>query len=96
MRAIFHSVYYTSEAGAVPSESHFVIRTFSGETEAQIAQAALEANGIDSTLLRDDAGGMMPWLQWLHPIRLVVSEEDSAAAIEILDNPPPPEPENAV
>ena len=80
----------------MPSESHFVIRTFSGETEAQIAQAALEANGIDSTLLRDDAGGMMPWLQWLHPIRLVVSEEDSAAAIEILDNPPPPEPENAV
>jgi hypothetical protein len=79
----------TNEAGAVPPESHFVIRTFTGETEAYIAQAALEANGIDSTLLRDDAGGMMPWLQWLHPIRLVVAEEDSAAAIEILDTPPP-------
>jgi len=77
------------EAGAVPSESHFVIRTFSAETEAFIAQAALEANGIDSTLLRDDAGGMMPWLQWLHPIRLVVAEEDSVAALQILDSPPP-------
>ncbi len=79
------------EAGAVPSESHFVIRTFSGETEAYIAQAALEANGIESMLLRDDAGGMMPWLQWLHPIRLVVSEDDSVEALEILDTPPLPE-----
>ena len=73
----------------MPSGHSFVIRTFSGETEAYIAQAALEANGIDSTLLRDDAGGMMPWLQWLHPIRLVVAEEDSATAIEILSTPPP-------
>ncbi len=73
----------------MPAESHFVIRTFSGEAEAYIAQAALEANGISSELLRDDAGGMMPWLQWLHPIRLVVSEEDSVDALEILDAPPP-------
>ena len=73
----------------MPSESHFVIRTFSGEAEAYIAQAALEANGIASSLLRDDAGGMMPWLQWLHPIRLVVAEDDSAEALEILDVPPP-------
>jgi len=73
----------------VPSESHFVIRTFTGEAAAYIAQAALEANGISSSLLRDDAGGMMPWLQWLHPIRLVVLEQDSAVALEILDAPPP-------
>lgn len=72
----------------MPSEPHFVIRTFSGEIEALIAQAALEANGIPSTLLRDDAGGMMPWLQWLHPIRLVVAEKDSAEALQILDVPP--------
>jgi hypothetical protein len=50
----------------------------------------LDASGIDSSLIRDDAGGMMPWLQWLHPIRLVVSEEDSAAAVEILDTPAGP------
>ena len=75
----------------MPRESHFVIRTFSGEAEAYIAQAALEANGIASSLIRDDAGGMMPWLQWLHPIRLVVAETDSADALEILDNPALPE-----
>jgi hypothetical protein len=48
----------------------------------------LDANGIDSDLIRDDAGGMMPWLQWLHPIRLVVSESDSALGVELLDTPP--------
>lgn len=75
----------------MPTEPQFVIRTFSGEAEAYIAQAALEANGIESSLIRDDAGGMMPWLQWLHPIRLVVSEADSAEALKILDTPVLPE-----
>jgi hypothetical protein len=65
-----------------------VIRTFANEVEAYVAQAVLDANGIDSELVRDDAGGMMPWLQWLHPIKLLVLEVDSAAAVEILDSPP--------
>ena len=67
-----------------------MIRTFANEIEAHVAQAVLDANGIDSSLIRDDANGMMPWLQWLHPIRLVVREADSADAVEILDSPPPP------
>lgn len=75
-----------SEAG----ELNTVIRTFTSEVQAQIAQAVLDANGIDSGLIRDDAGGMMPWLQQLHPIRLVVREEDSADAVDLLDSPPPP------
>ena len=65
-----------------------VIRTFANEVEAYVAQAVLDANGIDSELIRDDAGGMMPWLQWLHPIKLLVLEADSVAAVEILDSPP--------
>ena len=67
-----------------------VIRTFPNEVEAYVAQAVLDANGIDSELVRDDASGMMPWLQWLHPIRLIVLESESAAATEILNNPPNP------
>jgi hypothetical protein len=70
------------------AELNTVIRTFANETEAQIAQAVLDANGIDSHLIRDDAGGMMPWLQWLHPIRLAVREADSAEAVQLLDMPP--------
>jgi hypothetical protein len=71
-------------------ELNTVIRTFANEAEAHVAQAVLDANGIDSNLIRDDAGGMMPWLQWLHPIRLVVAEEDSTVAVELLDTPPGP------
>ena len=71
-----------------PPELNSVIGTFANEVEAHVAQAVLDANGIDSYLMRDDAGGMMPWLQWLHPIRLVVREEDSIDALEILNSPP--------
>jgi hypothetical protein len=72
------------------ADSTKVIRTFANEVEAYVAQAVLDANGIDSELIRDDAGGMMPWLQWLHPIKLMVLESDSAIAIQILDSPPNP------
>ena len=41
-------------------ELNTVIRTFANEGEAHVAQAVLDANGIDSNLIRDDAGGMMP------------------------------------
>jgi len=65
-----------------------VIRTFANEIEAHVAQAVLDANGIDSGLIRDDANGMMPWLQWLHPIRLVVREEDSGMPWSSSIHPP--------
>lgn len=71
-----------------PPELNSVIRTFANEVEAHVAQAVLDANGIDSFLMRDDAGGMMPWLQWLHPIRLVVRDEDSIEALDLLNSPP--------
>jgi len=73
-----------------PLELNTVIRTFASEVEAHVAQAVLDANGIDSNLIRDDANGMMPWLQWLHPIRLVVCDADSRTAVELLDTPPGP------
>ena len=65
-----------------------ILGTFASDAEAQIAQAVLDANGVPSTILTDNAGGMMPWLQWLHPIRLVVREVDSIEAVELLDSPP--------
>jgi putative signal transducing protein len=63
----------------------FVIRTFPNELEASIAEAALEANGIQSALMVDSAGGTMPWLNTLHPIRLVVREADIDIAKAVLD-----------
>ena len=63
----------------------YVIRTFPNELEAQLAQSVLEANGIPSAVVRDDAGGAMPGLHVLHPVRLVVREEDVAEAVRLLE-----------
>ena len=67
------------------SDDLFVIRTFPNTAEANLAEAVLEANGIPSTLVSDDAGGMMPWLHSLHPIRLMVRESDVELAVSLLD-----------
>lgn len=66
------------------SDALYVICTFSDVASAQVAQAALEANNIPSTLIRDDAGGMMPFFNTLHPVRLAVREEDVELASELL------------
>ena len=60
------------------------IGTYSTEVEAQIAQAALESNGISSIILRDDAGGMLPSLHILANVKLAVQDEDAELAREIL------------
>ena len=60
------------------------VGTYSTEVEAQVAQAALEANGVSSIILRDDAGGMLPSLHILANVKLAVDEEDAGLAREIL------------
>lgn len=67
-----------------------VVRTYQDEVEARIAQAVLDAEGIRSILLPDNAGGMLPGLQLLFPTRLAVHEDDAAAARRVLDLPPAP------
>ena len=51
----------------------------------------VEANGIPSTRISDDAGGMMPWLHSLHPIRLMVRQADVEIAVSLLDGNTPDE-----
>jgi putative signal transducing protein len=69
----------------------YVIRTFSNDMDASLAEAVLEANGIPSTRISDDAGGMMPWLHSLHPIRLMVRGADVDLALSLLDGESPTE-----
>jgi len=64
----------------------FVIRTFSTDVEARLAEAVLEANGIESSLVGDNAAGMLPYLNAMHPIRLVVKESDIDTAVALLDS----------
>ena len=69
----------------------YVIRSFSNDMDASLAEAVLEANGIPSTRISDDAGGMMPWLHSLHPIRLMVRHADVELAVSLLDGSSPTE-----
>jgi hypothetical protein len=66
-----------------------IVRTFPNDPEAALAQAVLDANGISSLLVRDNAGGMMPWLNTLHPVRLAVRSSDAELARQLLDGEVP-------
>ncbi len=72
------------------SDELYVIRSFSNDLEASLAEAVLDANGIPSSRISDDAGGMMPWLHALHPIRLMVRRSDVDVAVALLDGESPP------
>lgn len=71
------------------SDELYVIRTFPNEVEASLAEAVLDANGIPSTLISDTAGGSMPWLNALHPVRLMVRKSDVETAVMLLDGEAP-------
>ena len=67
------------------SDALCVIRTFSRDVDARLAEAVLEAHGIDSMIIGDNAAGMLPYLNALHPIRLAVREDDVEEAVALLD-----------
>ncbi len=60
-----------------------VVGDFAQKMEAEIAQGALRANGIESILQADDAGGTEPSL-WVGGVKLLVRAEDASRASEIL------------
>lgn len=62
-----------------------VLRTFSNEAEARIAAAALEAHGVPSHIQADNAGGALPAMSVLFPIRLIVRRDDAEFAATILE-----------
>ena len=66
------------------NEGLFVIRTFANDLDAQLAEAVLEANGIESIVVSDSAGGMMPYLNTIHPVRLMVQEADVELALQLI------------
>ena len=66
------------------SEEAVVIKTFSNETDATMAQQVLQESGVKAFIFKDDAGGMEPHLQRTGGVRLVVSRADAQRAYEIL------------
>lgn len=69
------------------SEPIVVLRTYLNEMEANLAATILEANGIPAEVRADTAGGAIPSMALVYPVRLLVREEDAELAIEILDTP---------
>ncbi len=68
-------------------EAMAVIREYASETEAHVARSVLEAYDIPAAVLRDNAGGMLPSMHIMFPVRLAVRESDAARAVDILDAP---------
>jgi hypothetical protein len=61
--------------------------TFTNRIEAEMALGMLEAAGLRSWLVTDDAGGANP-LQLSGGAHLMVAEADRAAAEQLLERPP--------
>jgi hypothetical protein len=62
-----------------------VIRTFSTQIEAEMAQSALEAAGIESMIVGDDCGGVQPAMGLTAGIQVIVDDDLLEAATEVLD-----------
>jgi Putative prokaryotic signal transducing protein len=61
------------------------VARFPDDLTAQLVVSRLRAEGIEATLISDDAGSTYPMLQMVHGVRVLVPEEDEAAALEILE-----------
>ena len=61
-----------------------ILKTFSNEIEAEMAQQVLQEAGMTAFVSKDDAGGMEPQLQRTHGVRLVVNRVDAHRAHKLL------------
>jgi len=66
-------------------EDVVLLRSFGYRHEGELARSTLEAAGIQSALFVDDAGGAQVGMSFSNPARLMVRQEDLAAARAILE-----------
>jgi len=67
------------------SDDVVVLKIFSNEIEARMAQQVLQDGGVNAFVLKDDAGGMEPHLQRTAGVRLLGNREDAKSAQQILE-----------
>ena len=60
------------------------VTTFHYRHEAELARGALEANGIEATVVADDMGSEIPSLDLHQGVAVFVREADLARAREVL------------
>ena len=66
-------------------ENMIILREFASEMEAIVAQNVLQANNIPSSIIRDNAGGMLPVLHMIYPVRIAVQPGDVELARQLLE-----------
>ena len=66
------------------SDEVVVLKVFSSEIEAAMAQQVLQDGGVAAFIFKDDAGGMEPHLQRTSGTRLLVNRADAESALKIL------------
>jgi hypothetical protein len=65
-----------------------LVQAFGSQVEADLAKSILESAGIDALIQADRAGGMRDHLAWSgFGFKVLVREEDAAAAHEVLHPP---------
>ncbi len=70
----------------MPDPDLVVVHTFGSQPEADLANSALEAAGIDAMIQADSAGGMRPHMAWgSGGFKILVRNEDAAVARAILE-----------
>ena len=62
-----------------------VLRKYSTEVEARLDASVLEANGIPAHVVADTAGGALPSIALVFPVRLLVRARDAELARELRD-----------
>jgi len=67
-----------------------VVRRFSYRHEAEVARSFLDGHGIEAWVTSDDCGAVDPALGLVRGACLVVAEENTARAEELLDAQPEP------
>jgi hypothetical protein len=73
-----------------------IVQTFGTRPEAELAKSELDAEGIDAMIQADTVGGMREHIAWTGSgFKILVREQDAAAAREILAPPEGDAPEEA-
>jgi hypothetical protein len=63
-----------------------LIRTFNSRIEAELTKSFLDAGGIKSIIMSDDAGEMYPSAQLYWGVKLFVKEQDYDTAVNLIDS----------
>ena len=65
-------------------EQQIVVGIYQNEIDAEIAKGHLEASGIPASIIKDDAGGMLPSLQSGGGVQVLVAVSQKENAMKIL------------